>query len=216
MSTASILFMTLFAAVLAALLVRSPRASSGLLALAGGLGAAFAWADLGAMALLLPVLVLIVGATRSLGGVLADRRAHLSAEEEKMLRGPLAGLGRGDARRFLDQGLWMEGRAGDTLTREGDKVTHLYWLAEGEAEVVANGAVVGRCGQGQLIGEATILSPDPATATVRLTRDARFWCAPAKALSAFLAAQPHTRHALEHGFTLSLKDKLDAMNKLKA
>jgi len=215
MTAVSLLFMAAFAAVLAALLLRSARASYGMLALAGLAGAIYAWEEHGAMAMLLPVLALIVGATRSLGGALADRRAVLSKDEEVMLAGPLASLGRADARRFLDQGLWMEGRSGDTLTREGDQVTHLYWLADGEAEVVAGKTVVGRCGARQLIGEATILSPDPATATVRLTRDSRFWCAPAKALSAFLAAQPHTRHALEHGFTLSLKEKLDAMNKLK-
>ena len=209
------LFMAMFAAVLAALLVRPPRASRGLVAVAGAAGAYYGYEAHGPMAILLPVLVLIVAAVQSLGGVLADRRTTLNNDEEAMRAGPLAGLGRGDVRRFLDQGLWMHGHSGDTLTREGDHVTHLYWLAEGEAEVVANGTTVGRCGPGQLIGEATILSPDPATATVRLTRDARFWCAPAKALSAFLAAHPHTRHALEHGFTLSLKDKLDAMNKLK-
>lgn len=210
------LFMAMFAAVLAALLVRPPRASRGLVAAAGAAGAYYGYEAHGPMAMLLPVLVLIVAAVQSLGGVLADRRTTLNDDEEAMRAGPLAGLGRGDVRRFLDQGLWMHGHAGDTLTREGDKVTHLYWLAEGEAEVVANGATVGRCGRGQLIGEATILSPEPATATVRLTQNARFWCAPAKDLSAFLAAHPHTRHALEHGFTLSLKDKLDAMNKLKA
>lgn len=216
MSPDSVLFMAPFVALLAALLVRGRRGSAGLVALAGLGGAVYAARAHGAVATVPPLLVLIVGAVQALGGALADRRAVLSKDEEAMLAGPLAGLGRGDARRFLDQGLWMEGRAGDTLTREGDHVTHLYWLADGEAEVIANDKVVGRCASGQLIGEATILSPDPATATVRLSRDARFWCAPAKSLSAFLSAHPHTRHALEHGFTLSLKDKLDAMNKLVA
>ncbi len=209
------LYMAMFAALLAALLLRPQRESRGLIALTGAAGAYYAFEAHGPMAVLPPVLVLIVAAVQSLGGVLADHRTKLNDDEEAMRAGPLAGLGRGDVRRFLYQGLWMHGHAGDTLTREGDHVTHLYWLAEGEAEVVASGKTVGRCGRGQLIGEATILSPDPATATVRLTRDARFWCAPAKALSAFLAAHPHTRHALEHGFTLSLKDKLDVMNKLK-
>ena len=160
-------------------------------------------------------LVMLVGGGQLLGGLFSNSRARLSEEEERMRQGPLSGLDRGDARRFLDQGMWMHGKAGDTLTREGDQVTHLYWLESGEAEVVANRSVVGRLRGGSLIGEATVLSPEPATATVRLTSDATFWCAPAKALSAFLAAQPHTRHALEHGFTLSLKDKLDAMNRLR-
>ena len=213
MTTVAILFSVMMAAMLAALLLRAPRAVSGALALAGGIGAYYALRQHGPMTIVLPLIVLLVGGAQALGGMMADRRARLSPDEEEMRVGPLAGLGRGDARRFLDQGMWMHGDPGDTLTREGDQVAHLYWLADGEAEVIANGAVVGRCGPGQLVGEATVLSPEPATATVRLTRKSRFWCAPAKALSAYLAAQPHTRHALEHGFTLSLKDKLDAMNR---
>ena len=216
MASDLLLYMALFGALLASLLLRQRRAAKGAVALAGAIGLYYGWKHIGAMALLLPLLVMIVALVQALAGAVADRRTVLTADEEAMRAGPLAGLGRGDVRRFLDQGLWMTGRSGDTLTREGDQVAHLYWLADGEAEVVAGGATVGRLGPGKLVGEATILSPDPATATVRLTSDARFWCAPAKALSAFLAAHPHTRHALEHGFTLSLKEKLDAMNRLRS
>jgi hypothetical protein len=215
MTSLAILFTVISAASLAALLLPM-RAARGTIAVAGALGVWYGYQQHGAMAAVLPLLVFIVGASQALGGLLGDKRAQLTDDEERMRNGPLSGLGRGDARRFLDQGMWMHGRAGDTLTHEGDQVTHLYWLASGEAEVVAHKAVVGRLSSGSLIGEATILSPEPATATVRLTSDATFWCAPAKALSAFLSAHPHTRHALEHGFTLSLKDKLDAMNRLGA
>ena len=101
----------------------------------------------------------------------------------------------------------MTGRKGDVLTREGEQVGQLYYLASGEAKVVSHGRMVGTCRTGQLIGEGTILSPDAATATVTLTEASRFWCAPAKALNAYLATNDDVRHVLEHGFNQSLARK---------
>lgn len=209
-------FLLLAGALLAALLVVQPRIVSALLAAAGILVAWLGWQAAGLMALPIAILVVIVGLAQSLGGIVGDRRAELNDDEEQFASGPLAGLGRADARRFLDQGMWVSGRAGDTLTREGDRVGALTWLATGAADVIAGGAKVGTVGPGQLVGEATILSTEPATATVRLTEDARFWCAPARPLTAYLAAQPRTRAALERGFSISLKDKLKQMNRHRA
>ena len=209
-------FLLLAGALLAALLVPRPRLVSALIAAAGAIIAWLGWHAAGAMALPAAFLVVIVGLVQSLGGAFRDRRAELSDDEELFAQGPLAGLGRAEVRRFLDQGMWVSGRTGDVLTREGDPVGALTWLASGAAEVIAHGAEVGTVGPGQLVGEATILSIDPATATVRLTEDSHFWCAPAKALTAYLAAQPRTRAALERGFSISLKDKLKQMNRRRA
>jgi hypothetical protein len=41
----------------------------------------------------------------------------------------------------------------------------------------------------------------------------RFCCAQGGALNAYLAANPDARHALEHGFNVSLREKLEAMNR---
>lgn len=216
MSLALAPFLLLAGALLAALLLPSPRIASAALAIAGAVTAWLGWLTAGLMAVPVALLVVIVGLVQSLGGVIADGRAELSEDEEALADGPLLGLGRAEVRRFLDQGMWVSGRAGDVLTREGDPVGALTWLASGSAEVLAHGKQVGSVGPGQLVGEATILSTDPATATVRLTEDAHFWCAPARALTAYLAAQPRTRAALERGFSISLKDKLRNMNRARA
>jgi CRP-like cAMP-binding protein len=133
-----------------------------------------------------------------------------------MMSGPLSGLGRAQTRRLLDQGFWMDGRPGDVLTREGEQAAQLVYLSRGAADVHAHGRLVGKIGAGQLIGEATVLGDAPATATVTLTAPSRFWCAQGHALNAYLAANPDARHALEHGFTVSLRDKLEAMNRAAA
>lgn len=216
MSEALAPFLLLAGALLVASLVSRPRLASAMIAIAGAVTGWLGWHAAGYMAIPVAALVVIVGLVQSLGGVIADGRAELSEDEESFASGPLAGLGRAEVRRFLDQGMWVSGRTGDVLTREGDPVGALTWLASGSAEVIAHGTQVGSVGPGQLVGEATILSTEPATATVRLTEDAHFWCAPAKALTAYLAAQPRTRAALERGFSISLKDKLRNMNRARA
>ena len=216
MSEALAPYLLLAGALLVASLVSRPRLASAMIAIAGAVTGWLGWHAAGYMAIPVAALVVIVGLAQSLGGVIADGRAELSEDEESFASGPLAGLGRAEVRRFLDQGMWVSGRTGDVLTREGDPVGALTWLASGSAEVIAHGTQVGTVGPGQLVGEATILSTEPATATVRLTEDAHFWCAPAKALTAYLAAQPRTRAALERGFSISLKDKLRNMNRARA
>lgn len=216
MNGALLIYCAIFLAVLGALLVRSMRVNHALLGLAGIAGLAFAAGHFGPLAMLGPLLVMLVAAVQVAARLMADRRARFSAEEEAMLAGPLAGLSRARARHFLDHGVWLAGRIGDVLTREGEDVGHLYYLASGEARVATGGRTVGTCRAGQLIGEGTILSPDSATATVTLSKAARFWCAPAKALNAYLTANDDVRHVLEHGFTVSLREKLEQMNRAAA
>lgn len=47
------------------------------------------------------------------------------------------------------------------LTREGEPVSHLYYLAEGEARLLSEGRQVGTCRAGDLIGERSVLSGRP-------------------------------------------------------
>jgi hypothetical protein len=42
--------------------------------------------------------------------LVANRAAKFNTDEQAMLDGPLAGLGKAQARRLIDQGMWMDGR----------------------------------------------------------------------------------------------------------
>ena len=125
----------------------------------------------------------------------------------------VAGLSQNRARHLIDQGMWLTGKEGDVLTREGEPVDHLYFLAEGEARVMATGRQVGTCRTGDLIGELTVLSGEMASATVILNGPARFWCAPAEDLKPYVEAHDDIRRAIEHGFATALKSKLRASNR---
>jgi CRP-like cAMP-binding protein len=122
-------------------------------------------------------------------------------------------LPRSRARHLLDQGVWLTGKEGDVLTRDGEPVDHLYDLAKGEARVISMGSQVGLCRKGDLIGELTVLSGETASANVILNTPARFWCAPADDLRPYVDAHEDIRRAIEHGFATVLKAKLRASNR---
>jgi CRP-like cAMP-binding protein len=145
-----------------------------------------------------------------------NRSVRFTGEEQAMLDRLFAELPRSRARHLIDQGLWLGGKAGDVLTREGEKVDHLYYLAEGEARVLSMGSQVGLCRPGDLIGELTVLSGETASATVILNGPARFWCAPADDLRPYVEAHDDIRRAIEHGFATVLKAKLRASNRIIA
>ncbi len=145
--------------------------------------------------------------------LLANKVVRFNADEKAMVETLFDTLPRSRARHLIDQGVWLSGRSGDVLTREGEPVDHLYYLAEGEARVISMGIEVGTCRRGDLIGELTVLSGETATATVILETPARFWCAPADDLRPYVEAHEDIRRAIEHGFATVLKAKLRASNR---
>jgi hypothetical protein len=142
-----------------------------------------------------------------------NRSIAFSLDEQGMLESLVAGLSRNRARDLIDQGVWLTGKAGDVLTQEGEPVTQLYYLAQGEARVMTGGRQVGMCGAGDLVGELTVLSGERASATVVLDGPARFWCAPASMLRPYVEVNEDIRRAVEHGFAVALKAKLRAGNR---
>ena len=143
----------------------------------------------------------------------SERNILFSAEEKAMVDRLFSDLPRRSARHILDQGVWLNGEDNDELTREGEPVHHLYYLASGEARVISMGRQVGICRAGDLVGELTVLSGEAASASVVLNGPARFWCAPAEELRPYVEANDDVRQALEHGFAASLRAKLRASNK---
>lgn len=157
--------------------------------------------------------LLLVACLFLLGRALYEKRKEsFTAEEQRMIDSLVTGLSQTRARHLIDQGMWLTGKAGDVLTREGEPVEHLYFLAEGDARVLMAGRQIATCHAGDLIGELTVLSGDKATATVILEGSARFWCAPAEDLRPYVEAHDDIRRAIEHGFARALKAKLHASN----
>jgi len=203
-----------YALLVAALLVRSPQRMRLLIAMAAAamlLRATLLVHDrttIGWMVLLLAVWLVMLWGNRT-----HERKVRFTNEEEAMRAAFLSTLPRSAARQFIDQGLWLSGAAGEILTREGEPVANLYYLLNGEAQVTSQGRQVGTCRAGDLIGEATILSGDAATATVTLSGPATFWCASTSTLKLFLDDHDGSRVAIERSLANAVKDKLRAANR---
>ncbi|MEO9131844.1 MAG: cyclic nucleotide-binding domain-containing protein [Sphingomonas sp.] len=213
-STESLVLQLGYALLIAALVARTPQrmrlliAASAIVMLARATLLVRDPATIGWMALLLAIWLLMLWSNRAHEG-----KIRFTDEEEAMRAGFLSALPRSAARQFIDQGLWLSGSAGDVLTREGEPVANLYYLRSGDAEATSQGQQVGTCRAGDLIGEATILSGDAATATVTLNGPASFWCASTTALQRFLDDHDGVRVAIERSLASAVKDKLRAANK---
>ena len=138
---------------------------------------------------------------------------RFSDDEKQMYDASSPELPRSRARHLFDQGLWLTGKEGDMLTYEGELVSHLYYLAEGEARVLWQGQQVGTCHPGDLIGELTVLSGENATATVILNSAGPLLVRAGRGLRPYVEAHEDIRRAIEHGFATVLKAKLRASNR---
>lgn len=140
------------------------------------------------------------------------RRATFSDEEHAFLEGVAPGLARRLQRKLLDAGVWSDEPAGTILTREGQPVVKLTYLASGEARISLADVEVASCPAGALVGEVTVLTGDPATGTARLSVASRIWSVDARVLRRLAEGEPEILGALRAGFANNLREKLVASN----
>lgn len=141
-----------------------------------------------------------------------DAAVVFTPEESELRAAIFDALPASEARHLIAQGWWVNGAAGETLTRQGKPIESLVFLASGSAQVLVNDRQVGTCDAGDLIGEATALTGTDATATVILSEPSRLWCIKSTILRDYIGANPDIGSALERSFRLALRAKLIATN----
>ncbi len=155
------------------------------------------------------IVISIVGMTRMF---LLDRTARLNDEESAFVSAIFPGFSRRTARRFLDYGIWLDAEPGIALTREGQPVTHLTYLAQGSAGVFSGSERIGKV-IGGLVGELNVLEKGPASATVRTEERSRIFMVSSDALAELAAKDVEFRRALDHGMSTETRTKLIAANR---
>lgn len=143
-------------------------------------------------------------------------RASFTEAEAGLVARHLPGLSKGEARMLIDAGEWCLLEDGAVLAVEGQAVSHLNYIAEGRAEVLHDGRVVAICAPGSFVGEMTVTTGGPATATVRVGGQATVWRVDAVALRSLLARTDDISRELEAAFARNYRDKLVQMNSLVA
>ncbi|MEP0521209.1 MAG: cyclic nucleotide-binding domain-containing protein [Hyphomicrobiales bacterium] len=140
---------------------------------------------------------------------------RFNAEEDAFLRHMLPDLPHTAARHFLNGGQWEEAGIGTELTQHGVPVDRLIYLSRGSADVVVGGKIVGRIDDGSFIGELSSLSKNPATATVTLSTQSRFFSINVAKLRLLTKRLPELEIAIQKSFISETGKKLDAANKTK-
>ena len=142
-----------------------------------------------------------------------NRSARFTEEERVFMDGHLPNLSMAQRRKLLNQGLWISGEKDSPLTEEGVPVSHLYYLADGQALVSSGGHAVAVCEPGTFIGEMTAMHGDPANGTVKLIRNSRYWAIDAQRLRDLVSKDPEIGTALESSFARNMRDKLVRSNR---
>lgn len=136
---------------------------------------------------------------------------RFSAEEEAMLQQVFTDMPRPMARRFLNRGNWIDAAEGSILTEEGTPVANLYFLADGEVQVISGGQVICTITSG-LIGEMNVLTGGEASATVRIAIPSRLFVISGDALRRLNARDPDFRILLSKGMSRDTGRKLMSAN----
>lgn len=159
------------------------------------------------------IAISIVGLVRM---YLLTRHIRFSEEERGFIDNALPQLSKRKARKLLDSGHWIDGAAGTILAREGEPVDHLVYLAGGSAEIISNGKKIAVCEAGSFIGELTAIAGDPATASVRLAEESRYFCIGADVLRRRLLRDQEFRSQLQNSVSREALRKLIRLNQLLA
>lgn len=143
---------------------------------------------------------------------LLSRITRFSEDERRFLAEHLPDLPSHLARRLFDRGVWAELEEGTALTHKGQPVERLVYIAKGEAEVRLDTRQLGTVGDGSLIGEITIATGEPATASAVLIQPSRCFTIDAVQLRSLMRKNPQIARSIETLVAQEMRKKIIAMN----
>ena len=137
-----------------------------------------------------------------------NRAAHFSADERAFYETAVPTLEPADARRLIAAGHWVDAAPGTVLTREGENAPELAFIVSGEVAISVSGRKVGDCGPGSFIGEISVSSNMPASATATVVTPTRYLGFRRAFVTDALDKNGEIGLALELAFRHGLRDKL--------
>ena len=113
----------------------------------------------------------------------------------------------------MNLGLWVNGVPGTVLTREGEPVEQVVYLAEGCVAVHVSGVQIAECGPGNFVGEMSVVGDTRASATTTISEASRLWRIKREKLSILQDTDPELASALDIGIARDMRHKIIASNK---
>ena len=139
-------------------------------------------------------------------------KARFTADERAFYEIAVPDLEPADVRRLLQAGRWVDAPPGTVLAEEGKPVPDLAFLVTGEVDITHGDQIVGHCGPGNFVGEISVSTGGPATATAVARTAVRFLAFEGGYLRKLLDKSDEIGRALEHAFRHGLRDKLIRTN----
>jgi CRP-like cAMP-binding protein len=130
--------------------------------------------------------------------------------------GVLAGLSVESLQNIAGYGKFEEAAAGTEIVREGKTLDRLYVVVAGRlaltAQRAAKDVAVSEAAAGECLGEANLLEPSPAAATIRVVEDAVLWSLDSTGLRIFISDHPGGSGAFLMGMATCLSARLREAN----
>lgn len=141
------------------------------------------------------------------------KTTRFTVEEKTLLSSKFPQLPIDQARKLLRAGIWMEGDAGQKLTKQGEKHDQLIYLLSGQTDIEIDGHKLGTTGSDSFLGELTVMEGQPATASVTLTGPARYFVISGEKLRQMARRSGEFSAALSTSFAGDIKQKLHSRNR---
>ncbi len=140
------------------------------------------------------------------------RSFQFSAEEQLFRDYVIPGLSPEQAHRLTRVGAWLDVPPEKVLVRQGDLVSHMFFVASGEVEITVDGVAVGFCDRGSLVGEISIMTETPATATATAKSSVRALAFEKASLLQIMESDRDIEQALNRSIRWGLRQKLASAN----
>lgn len=151
------------------------------------------------------VTISIIGISRIF---IVHRFISLSDEQAEVARRIVPSLKKDRVRRLMRLGRFVDAPEGTVLTVQGEAVADLVMVMDGLCSIDRGGLHIGSISVGALVGELTLFSGAPATATVTTVTPSRLFLIERKALLAFLVRNPDALADMERSVAGDLRMKL--------
>lgn len=137
---------------------------------------------------------------------------RFSPDEHHFVSNMPAGIERSAIKKLLELSDLVAAAPDEVLTREGEPVQNLMYVADGIVKIEHGGRVVAICGPGDYVGELSFLSGNPATATATVVKPTRILAFDQKRLNTSIEADPKLARTLESALNRNLAGKLARAN----
>ena len=137
-----------------------------------------------------------------------DRKLRLTQEEKVLWEKYFPDLQSTECKQLFLASKKVVGRAGDMLIKQGEPVSHIYIVLAGVVDIKLAGTKVSECGPGDLLGEMSFLTGDPATADSQLASDAQLLRVEQENLSTLIRSSDELGHSINKLISRNLVNKL--------